>query len=112
MNVADYATMVFDCDGVVLDSNRIKTEAFRTAARPYGKAAADALAAHHVANGGISRYAKFAHFIDHIVPTHAPGQAGPDITEMLETFASQVYKGLSHCDVAEGTGRPAQGDAP
>ena len=27
---ADYDTLVFDCDGVILDSNRIKTAAFRT----------------------------------------------------------------------------------
>ncbi|NLC22432.1 MAG: HAD family hydrolase, partial [Halomonadaceae bacterium] len=30
-----YLTLVFDCDGVVLDSNRVKTEAFYQATLPY-----------------------------------------------------------------------------
>lgn len=48
-------TLVFDCDGVVLNSNRIKTEAFRVVAAPYGDAAAGALVQYHLAHGGISR---------------------------------------------------------
>ena len=35
-SISDYKALVFDCDGVVLDSNRIKTEAFRIAALPWG----------------------------------------------------------------------------
>lgn len=38
-----YETLVFDCDGVLLDSNRVKTEAFWTVASQFGQAAADAL---------------------------------------------------------------------
>lgn len=102
MNISKYTTLVFDCDGVVLDSNQIKTEAFRTAAQPFGEAAAEALVAHHVANGGISRYAKFAHFIDYILPRHAPGQPEPETEQMLATFAAEVRAGMERCSVAEG----------
>jgi len=102
MKIYKYTTVVFDCDGVVLDSNQIKTAAFRTAAQPYGEAAAEALVAHHVANGGISRYAKFAYFIDHILPNRAERKSGPDIEQMLETFAAEVRSGMEHCPVAEG----------
>ncbi len=72
MNVNSYSTLVFDCDGVVLDSNRVKTEAFRIAAGLWGAEPASALVAYHVANGGISRYVKFAHFLDQILPRYAP----------------------------------------
>jgi phosphoglycolate phosphatase-like HAD superfamily hydrolase len=101
MRLTDYATLVFDCDGVVLDSNRVKTEAFRRAALPYGPAAAEALVAHHVANGGVSRYAKFAHFLSHIVPPHT---AGPPLQALLDTFAAEVRQGLMTCEVASGLG--------
>lgn len=101
-----YATLVFDCDGVVLDSNRIKTEAFRTAALPWGAAAAGALVAHHVANGGISRYVKFAHFLDTILPEHAPGAVpgrdGPGLDDLLAAYAQAVHAGLMSCAVAAG----------
>jgi phosphoglycolate phosphatase-like HAD superfamily hydrolase len=106
MTPAAYASLVFDCDGVVLDSNRIKTEAFRAAALPWGAAAAEALVAHHVANGGISRHRKFAHFLDAILPEHAPGAVpgrdGPGMEELLSAYAQAVRAGLMSCAVAEG----------
>lgn len=109
MNLSAYETIVFDCDGVVLDSNKVKTEAFRTAAKPYGQAAADALVAHHVQHGGISRYAKFDHFADEILPVHAPdlrlGIDGPDHAGLLDGYAAAVRTGLLECAIADGLAR-------
>jgi phosphoglycolate phosphatase-like HAD superfamily hydrolase len=101
-----HATIVFDCDGVVLNSNSIKTEAFRIAALPWGSDAADALVAHHVANGGISRHRKFAYFLESILPLHAPtaipGVDGPGLDELLSSYAQAVRGGMMTCAVAEG----------
>lgn len=102
----EYSTIVFDCDGVVLDSNRIKTEAFRIAALPWGTDAAEALVVHHVANGGISRHRKFAYFLDIILPQHSPsaipGVDGPGLDELLASYAQAVRGGLMTCPIAEG----------
>lgn len=104
-NLLQYATVVFDCDGVVLDSNRIKTEAFRTAALPWGETAAEALVAHHLSNGGVSRYEKLASFFEHILPEHAPGtipgRDGPDLQTMLDVYARATRSGLMNCPVAD-----------
>lgn len=97
MTASCYATLVFDCDGVVLDSNRIKTAAFAHAAAPYGPDAADALVAYHVAHGGISRFAKFRHFLDTIVPD---GADGPGMDALLASYADAVAEGLASCAVA------------
>jgi phosphoglycolate phosphatase-like HAD superfamily hydrolase len=102
MRLDAYATLVFDCDGVVLDSNRIKTEAFRSAAMPWGAAAADALVAHHITNGGVSRYAKFEHFLDVIVTEHALCRDGPGLEALLNAYAQAVLAGLMSCAIAEG----------
>lgn len=102
MHIDNYATLVFDCDGVVLDSNKVKTQAFYEAALPYGQAAAQALVDYHVANGGVSRYKKFAHFLNALVPEHAPGVSGPDLDVLLAAYAAAVQHGLLHCKVAEG----------
>ena len=99
MTAVGYETLVFDCDGVVLDSNKVKTKAFRQAAMPYGREEADALAAHHVANGGISRYRKFEYFLSDIVPKNA---RGPGLEELLERFARAVSEGLEACAIAPG----------
>jgi phosphoglycolate phosphatase-like HAD superfamily hydrolase len=104
--LSNYATLVFDCDGVVLNSNCIKTNAFRIAAMPWGADAADALVAHHVANGGISRHLKFARFLDTILPEifplAVPGIDGPGLDELLHTYAQAVRGGLMACSVADG----------
>lgn len=97
-----YSCLVFDCDGVVLDSNSVKTEAFRTAGLPYGTAAAEALVAWHVARGGISRYEKFRHFLAEIVPVHAPGTEGPGLEALLADYAAAVRAGLMSCRITPG----------
>ena len=99
--LSEYSALVFDCDGVILDSNKVKTEAFREAALPYGKQAADALVTYHVAHGGISRYEKFRLFLEEIVPVHAPDVDGPGYEELISAYAAAVRHGLQTCAVAE-----------
>jgi len=100
MNLGDYKTLVFDCDGVILNSNKIKTRAFYTAVLPYGEAAAQALVDYHVANGGISRYKKFEYFLKQILGQPAPDEK--ELKNLLDTYADEAWKGLLDCDVAEG----------
>lgn len=99
MSLAGYQTIVFDCDGVVLNSNHIKTQAFYEAAIPYGEDAAQALVAYHVRNGGVSRYRKFEYFLQAIV---SDGAVGPNIEELLKTYADAVWQGLLTCEIAPG----------
>lgn len=98
MNIQRYHTLIFDCDGVVLNSNKVKTEAFYQAALPYGKAAAQQLVDYHVARGGISRYEKFEWFVQHVVAGHK----GPGLDQLLAAYAEEVRQGLLQCDIAEG----------
>lgn len=102
LQVTDYASLVFDCDGVILNSNRVKTDAFYQAALPYGEAAAQAMVDYHVANGGVSRYLKFAHFLEQLVPEYAVERSGPNLDELLEHYANAVLEGLLSCEVAPG----------
>lgn len=101
-SVTDYATLVFDCDGVVLNSNRVKTGAFYQAALPYGEAAAQSLVEYHVAHGGVSRYKKFAHFLEQIAPQYAPDFTGPGLDGLLQRYADEVLDGLLNCEIAPG----------
>ncbi len=98
MNLQNYQTIVFDCDGVILNSNKVKTEAFYYAALPYGKDAAKSLVEFHIARGGISRYKKFEWFFDEVVKSNK----GPSLEELLEVYAQSVRQGLMNCDVADG----------
>ncbi|HCN16702.1 MULTISPECIES: HAD family hydrolase [Psychrobacter] len=100
--LSEYKTLVFDCDGVILNSNKIKTEAFYQAALAYGEEAAQALVKYHVVNGGVSRYEKFDYFLSQILPTLTLKISGPNLDELLEHYAEIVLHGLLTCEVAEG----------
>lgn len=102
MGLVEYRSLVFDCDGVVLDSNKVKTVAFYKAALPYGEQAAEALVMYHKANGGVSRYKKFSYFLKALVPLYAAKENGPDLEQLLETYAAEVVQGLLTCDIAPG----------
>lgn len=97
MKLSDYKTLVFDCDGVILNSNKVKTNAFFNAAMPYGEAAATQLVDFHIARGGISRYKKFEWFLDEVVK----GSSGPNLTQLLKAYAEEVYQGLIECEVTK-----------
>ena len=105
MNITNFRTLLFDCDGVVLNSNSIKTKAFRAVTLPFGKKASDTLVSYHVANGGISRYKKFDYFVDEILPATQPNNLATDRPllkkKLLCEFAAYVTKELVKCDIAE-----------
>ena len=86
----------FDCDGVLLDSNEVKTRAFADVARAYGDAAAEALVDHHRAHGGVSRFVKWRHFFDGILGREPePGE----LQRVLEAFASRSLAGVRQAAV-------------
>ncbi|MDD2741870.1 MAG: HAD hydrolase-like protein [Rhodocyclaceae bacterium] len=97
-DLKSYKTLVFDCDGVVLNSNHIKSEAFRTAALPYGREVADQFVEWHRINGGVSRYVKFRYLLDVMVA----GEQGPGFEDLLDTYAREVKQGLMTCEIVEG----------
>ncbi len=97
MSLSKYKTLIFDCDGVVLNSNMVKTQAFFRAAAPYGNKAAQALVDYHIANGGVSRYKKFEYFLQNLV---TPDSLGPTLQDLLTRFAAEVHQGLLTCEVA------------
>ncbi len=51
--------IVFDFDGVVLESADVKTDAFVELYREHGDSITDGVRAHHLANMGVSRFKKF-----------------------------------------------------
>lgn len=99
MNLQAFTTWVFDCDGVLLDSNAIKTEAFHDVAARYGVKAADSLVEYHVANGGVSRYRKFEYLLGEILGIAiSPGQ----VEQLSGAYGERIAERLMDCAVAPG----------
>lgn len=99
MNLNKYKTLIFDCDGVLLDSNSVKTEAFYQVALPYGKEYADRLVSYHKKKGGISRFKKFHYFFEHILEEKGFQK---EMEEAIKRYGFLVRKYLLDCSVTEG----------
>ncbi len=56
--------IIFDFDGVILDSIPIKTEAFRKLFEEFDTNSINKLIEYHIRNGGKSRYAKIKYFFE------------------------------------------------
>ena len=54
--------IIFDFDGVIAESLKVKADAFSEIYKPYGKEIANKVIEHHHENGGMSRNEKFKHY--------------------------------------------------
>ena len=99
IDIKQYKTFFFDCDGVILDSNQIKTEAFRTALEKYPLIEVDEFIHFHEANGGVSRFKKFEHFFTNIHPVNNPSDS---ISKSLNLFSGITRKELERCKLING----------
>ncbi len=94
-----YKTLVFDCDGVILDSNKIKTEAFYEIALPYGEEIAQQLVAYHKQHGGVSRFHKLEYFFSKILH-HADFQS--ELEANIALYGKLVKDKLLTCELIAG----------
>ena len=73
-----YPIIIFDCDGVILDSNQLKSDAMGEAVAHYGPKLVARFIHYHKKNGGVSRYEKFDHFLK----------------KMAKSYSEEEYKNL------------------
>lgn len=101
LDLKKYKTIVFDCDGVILDSNVVKTDAYFRTAKNLGATdeQAQELVDYHVKLGGISRYHKFDWYVREVLKQAATEKA---IQMFLDEFSRELEEGLMHCTIADG----------
>jgi phosphoglycolate phosphatase-like HAD superfamily hydrolase len=67
--------VIFDFDGVLVESAHIKTEAFRRLFSHWGNKV-DEIVRYHIQNAGISRYVKFKNIYENILHDHYTEEIG------------------------------------
>ena len=67
MKTAHWQAIIFDFDGVVVESGDIKTQAFANLYRACGETVMAAVVRYHRMHGGMSRYQKFRYFQQHLL---------------------------------------------
>lgn len=94
----NYSHLFFDCDGVILNSNKVKTNAFYKIALKYGEESAKKLVNYHIKNGGISRYRKIKFFQNNILKNN-------DINlyeKLINDYAAILKKELLETEISKG----------
>ncbi len=84
-----YDAIFFDFDGVLVDSVDVKTRAFCELYADYGPDIQDTVIAHHLKNGGISRFDKIRFFETEVLGHSLTEE---QLTELCERFADIVKK--------------------
>lgn len=91
--------IIFDFDGVILESATIKTNAFSEVVSNYPKEQAEEFVRYHMSHMGISRHVKFRYFIEEILHE----QYSDDKEKVLaDRFSDIVYEKVMHCDYVPG----------
>lgn len=91
--------LVLDCDGVILDSMDVKTEAMRRTGEPYGPELCDRLVLFQRLEGGISRFEKFSWLYRE---AHGRDISEPELQAMSATYLQHLDDALSHCTLVPG----------
>ncbi len=78
--------VIFDFDGVILESTEVKNDTFRAMFKRYPDLVED-IVAYHVENGGISRFIKFRHIYSNML--------GEELTPEQERLLGEQFSELS-----------------
>jgi len=90
--------IIFDFDGVIIESFDIKTDAFRHVFR-YERDILDRIVGYHLKNGGISRFRKFKYIYKNFL---GKTLTGAEEERLGKEFAGYVYKKTVACPYVKG----------
>lgn len=91
--------IIFDFDGVILESASIKTDAFAEVVRDFPRDVAEEFVSYHMSHMGISRYVKFRYLVENILHEQYTEEKGD---ELANRFSSIVFNRIMECPFVPG----------
>jgi len=88
--------ILFDFDGVILDSMKIKGDGFVELFKEYPQKNIQAMEEYHYANGGISRFAKIGYFFNTILHEQISDQKIEDLAEQFAHIIAEKLFDRNH----------------
>lgn len=88
MNLQELDAIIFDFDGVLVESVDVKTRAFATLYAEYGKSVVAQVEDYHLRHGGISRFDKFRYFQTEILGGQPLDERA--VSALAEAFSALV----------------------
>lgn len=100
MKGTNWQSIIFDFDGVIVESGDIKTNAFADLYQSYGDSIVKEVVRYHKLNGGLSRYKKFRYFQQYLLKEQPLTQDEED--KLDETFSRLVVEAVIASDSVPG----------
>ena len=91
--------IVFDFDGVIVDSVDVKTVAFAALFEEEGPDVVQRVIAYHIENGGVSRVEKFRYYYSHVLRRALPER---QLGELCDRFSELVLDGTLNAALVPG----------
>jgi len=88
--------LLFDFDGVIMDSLPLKNRAFEESLKEHDDESVKQLIEYHTANGGLSRYHKFRYFYENIIKTAVTDEK---LAEHAAVFSEFVKNNIINPDL-------------
>lgn len=98
-HLLSYKNIIFDCDGVILDSNHIKTQGFIQLFSNYPKEYVQKITKYHLKNGGKSRYKKIKYFFKNILKKDLSEK---DLFFLSSRYGEIIYDKLKKANLVPG----------
>lgn len=95
-----YRNIIFDFDGVLVESNEIRFNGFRKLFKGYPQEQVEKLVNYAKANGGVSRYKKIAYFFSEIRQEPIPKES---VNEWADQFSKLVEQDIVEAQPVEGS---------
>ena len=90
MNTQQYNCIVFDFDGVILDSMAIRDKGFKEVLKDFNDNDVVRLLKYHRENGGLSRYNKFRYFYENILNQPVTEEIVNDLAENFSKIMKKI----------------------
>lgn len=100
MKAINWQAIIFDFDGVLVESGDIKTQAFSDLYQSYGNTIASKVVRYHKQNGGLSRYQKFRYVQQHFLKM--PPLTKDEEQELDRRFSKLVVEAVIASDPVPG----------
>lgn len=100
MKATNWQAIIFDFDGVLVESGDIKTQAFADLYQSYDTTIVNEVVRYHKLNGGLSRYKKFRYFQQYLLKK--PPLTQNEEEELDKRFSELVVKAVIDCDPVPG----------
>lgn len=102
LNIATKRKIFFDCDGVITNSNHIKTEAFIKLFENYDEKLVSEFIDYHKINGGISREVKINHFFSCILPRNGVKSDLSEVSEYVQRYGEILWSRIVSVEIVRG----------